>query len=355
MAETLPPIFQDIPATQLMPALMRFKKLDVEYGTVLMEEGDEDPALICILEGEVEVKTGGVELGKAGAGDLVGEMAVFGHGVRTATVRSTTPCKFMVLDRENYEALRDGGNPVAKAIEDVALNLLTTRLRDINYRISRRSEGTKAAIATPKPGLFRRVAKLFGGGGGRGWALGADKAAALRKSALFKEAPDAAIEALAAKFGAASFATGHFLCTQGDYGREMFLLAEGEVEVLIALGEDRVEPLATLDPGDAFGMVSLVEDLPRMASCVAKGPVTALTLDSDTFKELTAAADPAGSLLRTAVIKALIDQLAYANGQLAMLDASARTKSGEFLKPLLRANAGMEAHGRHVHESPEDG
>jgi CRP-like cAMP-binding protein len=273
-------------------------------------------------------------------------MALFGSGVRTASVTSRTPCALLMLDRRAYQFLRDANNPVAQAIEDGALATLTERLRDVGARITRLAEGSDARAVTPDPGVLRRIAKLFGGGGGRASAS-FDAAAVLKQSPMFAGGSEPAMVALAARMKAFRFSTGHFLCTQGEFGREMFVLAKGQVEVLAALDETRVEPLATLEIGDAFGTVSVIGHIPRMASCVSKGPVDALSLDVNAYREAILESGGAGSLLRTAIIRSLIDQIAYANGQLAMLDIEKRRKQGDVL-PILRASAGIDAHGRHL-------
>ncbi len=343
MSDKLPPIFDNIPRDHLGFALQQFRRLAVPAGTTLMAEGDEDASLICIADGVVEVDTGGLKLGQAGPGDLIGEMALFGSGLRMATAKTTADAVLLMLDRQGYERLRDRGNLVAKAVEDVALSLLVGRLRDMNQRIASVSSGTSAANITPDPGVFRRVAKLFGGGGGRSWAWGVDKKATLASSNLFRLVNDASLTELASKMSAAKFANGHFICTQGEFGREVYVLVSGLVEVMVALDEGKVEALAQLDPGDVFGMGSVLEDHPRMASCVARGEVVCLTLDQDTFLNEIKANTPAGSALRTALIRGLIDQLAFANGQLALLDFEKKRKTGSFMTPLLRARASTEA------------
>jgi CRP-like cAMP-binding protein len=190
----------------------------------------------------------------------------------------------------------------------------------MNKRISDLATGTSAANATPDAGMFRRVAKLFGGGGGRSWAWGVDKKGELAKSPLFQGVSDAALGELAAKMSAAKFSNGHFICTQGEYGRELYLLVSGLVEVLVALDEGKVEKLAQVDAGEK---------------------------DANT---------PAGSALRTALIRGLTDQLAYANGQLAMLDFEKKRKTGSFMTKLLRAKASTEApQRREVEPTYEDG
>ncbi len=65
---------------------------------------------------------------------------------------------------------------------------------------------------------------------------------------------------------------GEALVREGDrphpYGDALFLVLEGQVEIV---RKDRDEagagPLALLGPGDFFGVVSLVDDGPRAATC----------------------------------------------------------------------------------------
>jgi CRP-like cAMP-binding protein len=323
--------------------LQQFRRLAVPEGTPLMDEGDEDASLICIADGLVDIETGGLKLGRAGPGELIGEMALFGSGMRMASAKTAADSVLLLLDRAAYERLRDRGNLVAKAVEDVALTQLVDRLRDITQRMAALSTGTAAANITPDPGVFRRVAKLFGGGGGRSWAWGVDKKGTLASSIVFQGVSDAALTELAGQMSAAKFANGHFICTQGEYGREVYVLVSGLVEVMIALDEEKVEALAQLSAGDVFGMGSVLDDHPRMASCVARGEVICLTIDQVTFNKEKALNTPAGSALRTALIRSLIDQLAYANGQLALLDFEKKRKTGSFMTTLLRARAATEA------------
>jgi CRP-like cAMP-binding protein len=121
----------------------------------------------------------------------------------------------------------------------------------------------------------------------------------------------------------------------------MFLIASGQVEVLVATAKDRVEPVAVLGPGDAFGMCALVQPgQPRMASCLAKEKITALSLDKLGWAETATRNDLVGSVLRVAMIRALSDQLGYANAQLAKLEVQKQNWD-----LLAKANAGVEAHG----------
>src|ERR1044072_681725 len=61
---------------------------------------------------------------------------------------------------------------------------------------------------------------------------------------------------------------GTYIFREGDLGTEMFILQEGQVEILKSVNYVD-EQLAILDKGDFFGEMSLLEDLPRTASARA--------------------------------------------------------------------------------------
>lgn len=346
MSEQLPPIFSHVPVQQIASALRIFNRFSADFGTTLMEEGDVDPSLLCVVEGELEIRTGDVVLGTAGAGELVGEMALFGTGIRTATVLCTEPSTILVLDKAGFDKLSNDGNLVARAIEEVALRNLVERLRDTGERISSLAGGTPVEHVVPPAPFFQRVGELFGGGGVH--KAHVDGVEALKLSPFFAGGTEGIYQALDHYMGAWSFNPGHFICTEGEFGDELYVLVEGLVDVLISTGTDKVEPVAVLEVGDVFGQVSMVQELPRMASCVARERAVVLVLERPAYQQIIGSNSPEGSLLRQALIRGLTDQLANANAQIALLDHEADRETVEDLAPLLRASAGVEAHGKHV-------
>lgn len=347
MYDFLPPIFAGLADADIQTALQRFKTVDVDAGVRLIEEGDEDPTLVVVHTGELEVRTGDTVLGKAGAGELLGEMALFAGGIRSASVTSLSRCKLLVLDWDNYDYLRRARHPVAFAIEDSALESLSDRLRAVGDRIAALAEGTPVEHVTPSRGFFDRVASAFGSGGVMAPPR-IDGAAVLARSPLFAGTVPEVLAEVAAHFVPMAARRGHFLCTEGETGNDMYVIASGAVDVLVATGDDKVEPVATLEPGEAFGMCALVQPAqPRMASCVAREKVSALTMGKIAWAEVATRGDMVGSTLRVAMIRALCDQLAYANGQLALL------AHNHDLKRLARAGAGVEAHGHYLAEDDD--
>ena len=186
------------------------------------------------------------------------------------------------------------------------------------------------------------VAGLFGGGGRRS-TDSLNHEAILANAPFFHKAGGGLAE-LASAMQGVEFSPGEFVCREGEQGDEMFIVAEGMLDVVINTGADRVEPLATLEPGDAFGMVALLSDSQRSASCVARNDVACLVLDKKAWDEHIDARTAAGSALRGALIRCLSDQLAYANARLSQLDLTQR-KKGNRRERMLVMSAEMDMYG----------
>lgn len=73
-------------------------------------------------------------------------------------------------------------------------------------------------------------------------------------------------------------ADGEWMVREGESGREMFILTQGEAEVVIHSGTSQEVVLARLKSGDFFGEMCLIECMPRAASVRACGRVRLLSL-----------------------------------------------------------------------------
>jgi len=81
------------------------------------------------------------------------------------------------------------------------------------------------------------------------------------------------------------FGQGRFIFHEGDLGTEMFIIQEGQVEIL---QENPSGPrqLAVLDKGDFFGEMSILEELPRIAAARALSDVRIIMIDGTTFDSM---------------------------------------------------------------------
>lgn len=67
----------------------------VPDGWAIIAESTSADKAYLILSGTVSIRRGGEEIAQAGAGDLVGEMALVDHKLRSATVVALTPLEVL--------------------------------------------------------------------------------------------------------------------------------------------------------------------------------------------------------------------------------------------------------------------
>lgn len=81
------------------------------------------------------------------------------------------------------------------------------------------------------------------------------------------------------------FKAGDFIFRENDPGDVMFIIEKGQVEIVKKIGEED-RRLTLFEPGDFFGEMSILEDLPRGASARAVTDCKLLRIDHSTFDEM---------------------------------------------------------------------
>lgn len=90
--------------------------------------------------------------------------------------------------------------------------------------------------------------------------------------------PSRIIERLAIEATEAEEPAGTAVVTEGDGGRHFYVVADGHLDV--TRGEEWIR---TLGPGDWFGELALLRDVPRTATVTAREPVTLWVVERDAF------------------------------------------------------------------------
>lgn len=80
--------------------------IEVPTGYVLTREGSRGYECFVVLRGHAVVERGGSIIAHVVDGSIIGELAMFGDGVRTATVTAATPMQLLVMSRAEFGALR---------------------------------------------------------------------------------------------------------------------------------------------------------------------------------------------------------------------------------------------------------
>ncbi|MBI5877914.1 MAG: cyclic nucleotide-binding domain-containing protein [Chloroflexi bacterium] len=93
----------------------------------------------------------------------------------------------------------------------------------------------------------------------------------LRQSPLLRTLPALLLDALAARASEQRYCCGDIVFHDGDSGRSLYLIASGEVDIVIDHhGQEFV--LARIGAGEPFGEMALIDDSPRSATVRASSP-----------------------------------------------------------------------------------
>ncbi|MFH1243471.1 MAG: Npt1/Npt2 family nucleotide transporter [Pseudomonadota bacterium] len=107
-------------------------------GEVIIKEGEWGDTMYLIIDGDVSVTKeagakGGrqVELGRIGAGNYFGEMALFEDAARSATIRTVNPSRLLVLHKREF-------TEIVREYPQIALHIckaLSERIRELHEKV----------------------------------------------------------------------------------------------------------------------------------------------------------------------------------------------------------------------------
>lgn len=81
------------------------------------------------------------------------------------------------------------------------------------------------------------------------------------------------------------FAPGNYVFRQHDQGNEMFIVEDGEIDIILE-SSDGERLLTTLERGDFFGEMAILENLPRATSARARAATRLLRIDRPVFDQI---------------------------------------------------------------------
>lgn len=159
--------------------------------------------------------------------------------------------------------------------------------------------------------------------------------AALRASAVLHLLPAATLDRLAALGGSMNLARGEILCQQGEPGDAVYIVLQGEIEVLLRAPDGHEVRVAALGPGSLVGDMAVLDGGPRSADMQATRPCLLWRIPRAALIE-TLEADPKTAIV---LLSELSRRLRSAN---EALDASARLDLGGRLARLLLKERGAK-------------
>lgn len=262
-------------------------------GDTVLRQGDVGGRMHVVLSGSVDFRHAGQPLERLGVGGLFGELALIDGEPRGASAVAAEVCSLAIVGRERFELLLT--EQPAFALE--VMRVMADRLR------------RRTVDATQLAGFLRqnRVPATLAN---RDESLAVGGPVADEE----KRRRDRLLRELGAKgSGQRSLVAGDKIFEEGDPGDEMFVVAEGEVEI-----RTQGRLLETLGVGGVFGELSVIEPGKRSASAEALSDTRLVSIGRDRF-QLLARYSPAFAV---EVLKVVADRLRLRTqdcGRLAVL------------------------------------
>ncbi|GMF30502.1 unnamed protein product [Phytophthora lilii] len=226
-------LFTDSSDEEMDRLLFLMKRIKVEAEQNVIKQGDLGDQFYVVQSGSLEVVVNTAVLGYLKPGDHFGELALI---YDAATVRAATNSVLWTLDRDEFRMMQ------ARSSSD---------------------------------SLVKRAK----------W---------LRQVEILASLSERQLALLAGVLKASTFTDNEMIIKQGDVGDTFYIVEEGNVSCQMEGPRgfknseglhDRTE-LAILDPGDYFGEMALLSDMPRNASIFAKGSVKCLSLGRQDFDSM---------------------------------------------------------------------
>jgi len=134
----------------------------------------------------------------------------------------------------------------------------------------------------------------------------------LKSQPIFIGLRDHDLDALARAIEIREFPDGHAIIQEGRSGKELYLLIEGQVKVARYNAETgQLEQINLIQPGELFGMLSLIDHLSTSASCISAGAVKIGVLQRNAYNLLAQASAPIAQGFQLAVAKQLASLLRH--------------------------------------------
>ena len=117
------PLFAHLTAGNIAHITQLLRAQQVDRGEIIVRRGEPAHSMYFVTEGEVEIEWGPDQKARRtrlGAGHFFGERAILKEKRRSATIRSTTRAKLLVLDAADFKALIAQEAAIAQHVHKVA-------------------------------------------------------------------------------------------------------------------------------------------------------------------------------------------------------------------------------------------
>ncbi|MEE8434101.1 MAG: cyclic nucleotide-binding domain-containing protein, partial [bacterium] len=324
-------LFADFDAVELAEILFLARPISFTPGTCIFRQGDPSDGMYLVRKGSVRICArllgdAEVELGRVGAGELIGEVSLVDRGVRTATASVLEQTEGYFFSTSNFEVLRND----LKSSAYKAMNSIT---RTLCERIRRQVSQIGNTGPGSWPSMTLAQAHFRNSGGADESDYRSTKTVdrhVLGAIPLFQGFREDELELFLAPLKRLDATRGTELFAQGDDAERCYLVVRGALRLGIASGGVD-EQLMILAPGQIAGEVALMDDQEHPWSCAVREGAILLEMSRDQFKGLRHEGNPVAFKFFDRVNQSLVIKLRKTIRHITRIAAQGRLSTEEAL------------------------
>ena len=128
-----------------------------------------------------------------------------------------------------------------------------------------------------------------------------------------------AAKVLAPYFEQVTYNDGHTLFRQGDPGKELYLILQGSVSIVLNLDDDKPIHLRTIRAGAVLGEIALYTSAARSATALVNGECILFQLDQKSYEKIARDWPAEAGLFHAFIVRLVSERLARANKEIVAL------------------------------------
>jgi CRP-like cAMP-binding protein len=275
------PLLEGREEADLVELARVMRRRTVREGETLWRQGDDAREMLFIVDGAVSAwlqlpgdRT--VEIGRAGRGEIVGEIGLLDGDGHTMSVRVTETATVLALGRLDFAALLAGQHPSAFRLKRHLASLFTARLRIQLRHLAVSSLGGEPA-GPPAEDAALAPADLE--------ACRPPDSRYVRRMATFHDFDPLALWGFLTSGTYVRCPPGRTLLAEGAPSTAYYLTINGAVEKVLVRGDWRIR-VGLVGPGRAFGYESLIDGRPSPVTAITRERSLLLVVPRDLFEQL---------------------------------------------------------------------